>query len=630
MRKPKRIVTAKSPPRCKKWSLFVTPSGTTFYISDPPLKLNQAGRGCILGGMIRRLCFNLSHRAGLAVLLLVAVLLPVVILLLAQYRSLAGLESKTRAAAQENLRQTLQSFSRRVAEKIEAQAAETLGGVDPSDVEQERLDRIADRLSAIRQSHSETDLAFVVIHCSCRKRNFAIFASPDGVRRIDHDHLRRSPEAQAVIELYKNAALLRAATGVSHEALFEQSHCSIFPGEKIEPSSVFVFTAINKAGGQGEIGFAGMTLKASYIRERLLPQATSELLRGAGDDSAPVISVLDENDREVYSNVGGLTRREIRLPLSPVLRQWKMAIGYRNTTIEELARGQFRQNLFLIGAATALLLTGLILATRATTREMKLVEAKTTFVSNVSHELKTPLSLIRLFAETLELGRVRNSEEAQEYYRIINRESRRLTRLINNILDFSRIEARRRQYQFSEADVADVVSETLQIHEYQMLNAGFQVRTDIQPELPPALIDREALAQAVLNLLDNAVRYSDQTKRIEVGVRPRGGDIAIDVADHGIGIPRSEHQRVFEKFYRVSTGAVHDTKGSGLGLAIVKHIVEAHRGRVTVESAPGKGSRFTILLPIIRSEVTEATPEPLNPGDAASRGGYSVAENPHH
>jgi signal transduction histidine kinase len=566
--------------------------------------------------------------------LLIAVLLPIIILLVAQYRSLAGLEGKTRVAVQENLRQTLLSFSCRVVEKAEALAAETLGGIDPADVEEERFDRIADRLSAIRQSHPEADMAFVVIHCSCRKRNFALFATSEGVRRIDHDHFKRTPEVQSAIETFNNAALLRASLNSNPKALFEQSHCSIFPGGMTEPSSLFVFTPINKVGGEERIGFAGMTLKSHYIREQLLPQAMGELLRGPGDDSTPVISVLDENDREVYSSRSGLSRHEIRLPLSPVLRQWKMGIGYRNTTIEALARRQFRQNLLLIGVAIALLLAGLILALRATTREMKLVEAKTTFVSNVSHELKTPLSLIRLFAETLELGRVRNSEEAHEYYRIINRESRRLTRLINNILDFSRIEAGRREYQFAETSVAEVVTEVLQSYERQMTNAGFEARTNIQSALPPALVDREALAQAVLNLVDNAVRYSDQAKRIEVSVRLRGGDIAIEIADQGVGIPKAEHQRIFEKFYRVSTGLIHDTKGSGLGLAIVKHIVEAHRGRVTVESAPGKGSRFTILLPVIGSEATVSAPEPLNSGAATnaaiSPGGYSVAENPHH
>src|SRR5262249_56476745 len=166
--------------------------------------------------------------------------------------------------------------------------------------------------------------------------------------------------------------------------------------------------------------------------------------------------------------------------------------------------------------------------------------------------------LIRVLGERLELGRVRNSEEAHDYYRIMNRESRRLTRLINNILDFSRIEAGRRQYQFAETDVAEVVTEVLQSYERQMTSAGFEARTNIQPDLPRALIDREALAQAVLNLVDNAIRYSDRAKRIEVSVRLRGGDIAIEVADQGIGIPKVEHRRIFEKFYRVSTGLVDD------------------------------------------------------------------------
>src|SRR5262245_40674950 len=327
-----------------------------------PLKLNRAGRGCILGGMIRLPRFNPSHRTGLALSLLIAVLLPVVILVLAQSRSLAGLEGKTRAAVQENLRQTLESFSCRVVKKAEALAAETLGGIDPADVEEERFDRIADRLAAIRQLHPETDLAFVVIRCSCRKRNFALFATPEGVRRIDHDHFKRTPEVQSAIEAYNNAALLRATASSSPRVLFEQSHCSNFPGAKIEPSSVFVFTPINKTIGEGQIGFAGMTLKSRYIREQLLPQAMSGFLRGAGDDQTPIISVLDENDREVCSSGSGLARHEIRLPFSPVLRQWKVGIGYRNTTIEALARSQFRSNLLLTGVAIALLLAGLLLA----------------------------------------------------------------------------------------------------------------------------------------------------------------------------------------------------------------------------------------------------------------------------
>lgn len=559
-------------------------------------------------------------------LLLMAVLLPVAVLLFIQYRSFADLEGKTRVAVQENLRQTLQSVARRVGENAESFATATLSGIDPADVEQERLDQVADRLTAIRQSHPEIGLAFVVIHCICRERNFALLAGPEGVRRVDHEHFKQAQEVQTVLETYQNAGLLRVPGTSPPRALFEQSSCLQLLGESAESAQFFVFLPLQRADGQRQIGFAGITLKPSYVRERLLPQTINELLRDGGDNSGPTVSVLDEHDREIYANRGGLRQREVVLPFSPVFRQWKLAIGYQDTTIAALARKQFRQNLLLISVAMALLLTGVILTLRATARQMKLVEAKATFVSNVSHELKTPLALIRLFAETLELGRVRSSEEAHEYYRIINRESRRLTRLINNILDFSRIEAGRRQYQFAETDLAEVVSEALQIYEYQMKSAGFEVVLNVQADLPPVLLDREAVAQSVLNLLDNAVRYSDRVKRIEVKVGARANDIAIEVIDQGIGIPRAEQQRIFEKFYRVSTGLVHDTKGSGLGLTIVRHIVEAHRGRVQVESAPGRGSRFTILLPVSKAAPADAIAE----SRAAGTGGYSVAENTHH
>jgi signal transduction histidine kinase len=254
---------------------------------------------------------------------------------------------------------------------------------------------------------------------------------------------------------------------------------------------------------------------------------------------------------------------------------------------------------------------------------MKLAQAKSTFVSNVSHELKTPLALIRLFAETLELGRVKNAEKAREYYRIINQESRRLTRLINNILDFARIEEGRKEYRFAATDVAEVVEEVLKSYEYQIARAGFDLRTEIAPELPSVMLDRDAISQAALNLLNNAVKYSTEVKRITVRVTAREDGVAIEVADCGVGIPPAEQEKIFEKFYRVGAGLTHDTKGSGLGLALVKHIVEAHRGRITVESAPGKGSKFTILLPA-------AAPDTTSSDLSYGNGEYQVATHPHH
>jgi signal transduction histidine kinase len=261
----------------------------------------------------------------------------------------------------------------------------------------------------------------------------------------------------------------------------------------------------------------------------------------------------------------------------------------------------------------SLLIIGIILTLRATAREMKLAQAKSTFVSNVSHELKTPLALIRLFAETLELGRVKSGDKAKEYYRIINNESRRLTQLINNILDFSKIEAGRKEYEFVESDITEVVEEVIRSYEYQIINAGFELNAQIEHDLPLVSIDRDAISQAVLNLINNAVKYSDESKEITVQVRLR------EVADKGIGIPRSEQDKIFEKFYRVSTGLVHNTKGSGLGLALVKHIVEAHDGKIIVESAPGKGSRFTMMIPVNGAVATTK--------EMKLDGGYKVAKS---
>jgi signal transduction histidine kinase len=167
-----------------------------------------------------------------------------------------------------------------------------------------------------------------------------------------------------------------------------------------------------------------------------------------------------------------------------------------------------------------------------------------------------------------------------------------------------------------------VVEEVIRSYEYQIVNSGFELNAYIEHDLPPVLIDRDAISQAVLNLVNNAVKYSDEHKEIVVQVRSQDRFIAIEVADKGIGIPRSEQEKIFEKFYRVSTGLVHNTKGSGLGLALVKHIVEAHDGKILVDSTPGKGSRFTLLIPV-SGAVAAAKEMKLD-------GGYKVAESPNN
>jgi signal transduction histidine kinase len=606
-------------------SPHVTPSGTTFYNLRSHFEPRAAGRGCILSGMFGRPRFN--YRVGLVALLLVAVPLPLILLSVVQYQSLVDLESKSELALRENLRRTLDGISKNVKARLEALASESIGVIDAADVERRNVERLGRELGAIKSNHPEIEMAFLVDHCSCREKNFALFATAEGVRRVDQDQFKRDARLQKVIDEYNNAGLRQSPTDPPHPVLFEQTHCSFITSGDSDPQLI-IFFPLRQPGAHRDSGFAGMVLNSEYVKGQLLPQTVGDSLRGSPDESRLIVSILDAEDDEIYSTRGGAAGYEIAVPFTPVFRRWKLGTGYQGTTTAALARRQFWQNLTLSLLALTLLGGGALLTLRAIVRERRLLAAKATFVSNVSHELKTPLSLIRLFAETLEMGRVRDAEEMRDYGRIINRESSRLTQLINNILDFSRIEAGRRGYQFAETDLAAVVDEVIESYDHHLKSAGFVVEKEYETDLPPALIDREAIGQAVLNLLDNAVKYADGVKRIEVRLAREDERLALRITDHGIGIPSHEQGKIFEKFYRVSTGLVHNTKGSGLGLTIVRHIVEAHGGEIVVESAPGKGSRFTILLPepSTRRRAETPTPDPVSPAD----GGYRVAQNPHH
>jgi signal transduction histidine kinase len=284
-----------------------------------------------------------------------------------------------------------------------------------------------------------------------------------------------------------------------------------------------------------------------------------------------------------------------------------LAIKMRGTTLKEVAQRFMRTNFLILGGLTFLLVGGLGLTYRNVSKEMALAKLKSDFVSNVSHELRTPLSLIRLYAETLEMGRMVSPDKYQEYYQIIRKESERLTALINNILDFSRIEAGRKEYDFRETDVSELVRNTLESYKYQIEQQGFAFEEKIEP-VPPMRVDREALARSLVNLVNNALKYSQDRKFIGVNLYRKNGSVKLEVVDHGIGIPSQEQDRIFEKFYRVGDPLVHNTKGSGLGLSLVRHIVKAHGGDVSVDSTPGEGSTFTITLPVEQGQqVSKAT-----------------------
>jgi len=283
-----------------------------------------------------------------------------------------------------------------------------------------------------------------------------------------------------------------------------------------------------------------------------------------------------------------------------------LGMKLRGTTIESISNKFMRTNFIILGALSLLIAGGMWFTYRSVSRELALAKLKSDFVSNVSHELRTPLALIRLYAETLELGRITTSAKQHEYHEIIRKESERLTALINNILDFSRIEAGKKEYTFRETDVADLVRSTLESYRFEIEQNGFRFEETIEDNLPPLQVDREAIARSLLNLVNNAVKYSASDKYLGVNLYRQNGSVNLEVVDHGIGIPANEQTKIFEKFYRACDPLVHNTKGSGLGLSLVRHIVEAHGGEVGVESSPGKGSKFIITLPVPNPAVQQA------------------------
>ena len=287
-----------------------------------------------------------------------------------------------------------------------------------------------------------------------------------------------------------------------------------------------------------------------------------------------------------------------RVMASPSFAGLRLYLRPRDRSFEREVRRLAIGKAALIGLVDMLLLGGLYLVYTNVRREVRLARLKSDFVANVSHELKTPLALIRLFAETLELGRVPSAERAREYYRVINKESHRLTQLINNILDFSRIEAGRKQYRFTSVDVCRVVDEVLEAYRFQIEQQGFTLEVTFGEDVPEIQGDSEALSQALLNLLNNAIKYSKDGKHVKVEVSQKNDHVLVAVTDRGIGVAKADHKRIFEKFFRAEDSLVHETKGSGLGLALVSHIMEAHGGSVELQSAPGQGSTFTLVLPV--------------------------------
>jgi two-component system phosphate regulon sensor histidine kinase PhoR len=276
---------------------------------------------------------------------------------------------------------------------------------------------------------------------------------------------------------------------------------------------------------------------------------------------------------------------------------WVLRVTQKDMTDPALAQKKLIDSL-LIGGAVTVILVGLSFLGLAVRRERRLNELKSEFISNVSHELKTPLSIISMFGEMLAEGRTKSPEQAHEYAEIIWRESGRLGRLIDNVLDFAKIERGMGVYEFADADLGEVIDRAIELSARRVGAAEMTLTADIEPGLPVLRLDANAFTLAVLNLIDNAIKYAGDGKRIALGVRRAGERVSLTVRDWGPGIAPEEHERIFDRFYRARAIRLAPIRGSGIGLALVQHIARAHGGDAAVTSAPGQGSTFRLWLPI--------------------------------
>ena len=330
-------------------------------------------------------------------------------------------------------------------------------------------------------------------------------------------------------------------------------------------------------------------------------------MQSIGQEEFVISSFLVQNDQLVYSTQEldsaetlGVTKGQNKNVW--LLPDYYFGISLVGRTIESIVQQRTFTNILLVVVLDLVLILGALFVVRNVRREIQLAQNKSDFVSNVSHEIRTPLSLISMFAETLQMGRVKTDDKKNEYYSIIGKEANRLTGLVNTILNFSKMEANKKVYHYDKVNLNDILRDILDSYEYHLGSKGFEYKIDLDESLEIVDADHDAVSEAVRNLLDNAVKYSNDNKLIEIRSGKEKQYAIIEVKDHGVGIPKVHQKHIFDKFYRVESGLVHNTKGTGLGLSLVKHIMDAHHGKVVIDSAEGKGSSFTLYFPITQTE----------------------------
>ena len=354
------------------------------------------------------------------------------------------------------------------------------------------------------------------------------------------------------------------------------------------------------------VGFVGFVVDTRRFERTYLPQAIARAMDTLPEDvqNNVIVRVTDRTGQVVAETHGepgqddALTGR-----FDFVFRDLELSTRSRHTAAAQVLQTDAMTRWTLSTLMTVTAIGSVLLTWRAARRERRLSQIRNGFVAGVSHELRTPLTSLAVFGELMRCGRVKAPDRIVEYGRRIEQESSRLRHLVDNVLSFGRIESAEVRYRAEAVEIEDVVGAALTAVDTRRAQGGFAIRvTAPDSGLGQVSVDPTAMTQVFVNLLDNAMKYSGPCRQVHVELRRRGDDVAITVADKGIGIAPDDQGRIFGEFYRTAA-ARERVVGTGLGLAIAKHVVEAHGGRIKVDSRLDQGTAFTVLLPVARAPV---------------------------